>query len=229
VFVEVNTMTTITMDPAKEDALSGTTPPALPTATPGQPLPAQLLTRVGDSPHGNVSRLALGFAGLSALALLPDSARLWVSPGRHELGVADFGLVLALDAISLPIAAVLTLTFALPGLLILLGVFDQPLAPTELFQTVSRAYYRVGLLALGATPTLLLFALTGASHGLVSVGVSLVYLGAGVLSLSVLLHDVLGSLSRRKGLAPLVVLGWAGFVALFGLHLFTRLNVEPWL
>lgn len=223
-------MTTTTLDaPAAETTTPSATPaPFIPPPAARAPLPARLLSSDADDRQGNVLRLGLGFAGLSALALLPELARSLVDKASTEFGVLDWPLVLVLDALSLPVAAVLTLTFALPGLLILLGVFGQPLVPAALFQAVSRAYYRVGLLALGATPALLLFALTGGSDGLVSAGVAVTYLGAGLVSLALLLSDLIGSAEKQRGFAPLIVLGWAAFVALFGLHLFTRLNVQ-WL
>lgn len=225
-------MTTTTADPE----ISQATPPAPLTTSPNPPLsasnaalPARLLSPAGDHRQGNLQRLGLGCLGLATLAALPDAARSVASPHGTEAGLVEGGLAFALDLVTLPVAAVLTLTFALPGLLILLGMFDQPLAPARLFQAVARAFYRAGLLGLGATPALVLFALTGASSGLVGVGVALTYLGAGLLSLAALLGELLGSVEKQRGMAPLVVLGWAAFVGLFGLHLFVRLNHEPWL
>jgi hypothetical protein len=188
-----------------------------------------LLGPQGDDRAGNAARLSWGVLGLSLFGLLPSLALCLVNQWPESSSPIDWLLLFILDALSLPAAALLTLTLALPGLAILLGVFDLDPSPRVLLNAASRAFYRMGFLALGATPTLTLYALTGASSRWIHLGTSLAYVAIGAVSLLALLRQLFEALPLRRGFGGPLVLGWACFVGLFGLHLFQRLNIEPWL
>jgi hypothetical protein len=106
---------------------------------------------------------------------------------------------------------------------------NQPIAAQRMANAVSRAYCRLGLLCLGMTPALLLYAFTGLRAGWVEFGVALCYFACGMLSLLGLHHELASALPQPRMKGRLVLAAWFAFVAVFGLHLFLRLDVDPWI
>lgn len=188
-------------------------------------MPNTLLSEKSDNRAGNTTRVALGLVGLAALGVVPPGVLL-VSNGDLYQSNASWPLTFVLQLFSLPGAAALTLTLSLPGLLILLNLFNEELPVKRMLNAVARAYFRMGLLTLGAAPALLFFACTGATTMWVTVGATLSYFAAGGVALALLLHDFYQALTFKKGISGLLVLAWACFSSLLGLYLFVRMN--PW-
>lgn len=165
-------------------------------------------------------RLSWGFAGLSALGAGPELGLTLVGaasrPGHGPLGFIESGF-------GLPVAAALTVTLPLPGLLILLGMQGDRADPRACLHALSLAYYRLGLVALGLTPILLLYATTGARDG-VLVGAGLGYFVAGGLALALLLGDLYRCLPRARGASRLLLFGWGCFVCLLSVYFFFKLD-----
>jgi hypothetical protein len=165
-------------------------------------------------------RLLWGFLGLTGLGAGPELALSLVgvgsSPERGPLGFVASGL-------GLPFAAALTVSLPLPGLLILLGMQGDRADPRACLHALSVAYYRLGLVALGLTPILLLYAMTGARDG-VLVGATLGYFLAGGLALSLLLGDLQRCLPRARARSRLLLFGWGCFVCLLSLYFFFKLE-----
>jgi len=165
-------------------------------------------------------RLSWGFAGLSALGAGPELALTLLganpSPGRGFFAFVGSGL-------GLPFAAALTVTLPLPGLLILLGMLGDRADAGACLHALSRAYYRLGLVALGLTPILLLYATTGAGDG-VLVGAALGYFLAGGFALSLMLGELYRCLPRARGASRLLLFGWGCFVCLLSIYFFFKLE-----
>jgi hypothetical protein len=165
------------------------------------------------------ARLLWGFGGLALLGAGPSLAlcAAGIDHTGHDL------LWFAGSALSLPIAAALSVTLPLPGLLILLGMQGDRAELGACVHALSRAYYRLGLLALGTTPILALYALTGARHG-VLVAAILGYFMAGGVSLSFLLGDLYRCLPKGRSISGCLLLGWACFVCLLSVYFFFKLQ-----
>jgi hypothetical protein len=217
-------MTTTTIDSPTLD--SSSPEPAETRPIPAPSLPARLLDETSDGAATNASRVGIGVLGLGALTSLPSLGCQLVSTAPRELLGPPF-LFFAIDLLWLPVVGALTLALPVPGLSILLSVVNRGIEPARLVNAVSRAYYRMGLLGAGLTPSLLLYALTGASADWVEVGTALAYLGSMGLALSVLLGELRRALPREAVGGAMVIFGWAAFVAVFGIHLFDRFNVSP--
>lgn len=189
-------------------------------ATEPQSEAERLLAAPANDRRALARRLLWGFAGLSALGAGPQLALSLVgaaSSAKHgPLGFIESG-------VGLPFAAALTVTLPLPGLLILLGMQGDRADPRACLHALSRAYYRLGLVALGLTPILLLYAATGARDG-VLVGAVLGYFLAGGLALALLLGDLYRCLPRARGASRLLLFGWGCFVCLLSLYFFVKLQ-----
>lgn len=161
-------------------------------------------------------RLLWGFAGLAGLGVGPRLARSLVGVGSEPFGFVVGGL-------GLPFAAALTVSLPLPGLLILLGMQGDRADPRACLHAISRAYYRLGLVALGLTPILVLYAMTGANTGVLVIA-TLGYFLAGGLALALLLGDLYRCLPRAHAASRLLLFGWGCFVCLLSLYFFFKLE-----
>ena len=81
----------------------------------------------------------------------------------------------------------------------------------------------MGLVALGLAPILVLYASTGARHG-VLVGAALAYFGAGGVALALLLGDLYRCLPNGRGTSRLMLFAWACFVCLLAVYFFFTLK-----
>ena len=165
-------------------------------------------------------RLLWGFAGLALLGAGPALA---LSAAGIEQRASHDLWWFAGSALSLPITAALSVTLPLPGLLILLGMQGDRAELRACFHALSRAYYRLGLVTLGITPILVLYALTGARHGVLVVG-TLGYFLAGGVSLSLLLGDLYRCLPKGRGTSGCLLFGWACFVCLLSVYFFFKVQ-----
>lgn len=200
--------------------------PSVP-AEPPEPdlgLARRLLTKECDQGKGNALRVALGVGGLFALGLVPTLAQIFEEGFFCQVARTEATNWLGFQLAALPAGAALTLTFALPGLLILLSILDEPLQLGAMFNALARAYYRLGLLGFGAAPTLALYALTGADAGWITFTSVAVYFAAGGTALLLLMRDFIATLTRRRGLSRLLVFGWGAFACVLGLYFFIKFN-----
>ncbi len=184
---------------------------------------AQLLGPESNDRNGLKSRLAYGLWGLTALGLCPALLLLLAGNESAWTEWTQRGWLLS-HTLGLPVAAALTFSVPLPGLLILLGMQDDHAEATTLVHALSRAFYRMGLLALGAGPILGLYALTGASERGITLWVSLSYLTSGGTALALLLRDIFAALSRQRARSLVLLLGWGAFVSLLGLYFHLKLS-----
>lgn len=181
---------------------------------------AQLLAAPPADRRALAARLGWGLAGLTALGGGPQIALAFVEAVRFgDRGV--WGWIGG--ALALPIAAALTVSLPLPGLLILLGMQDDRADPRACLHALSLAYYRIGLVALGLAPVLVLYACTGARHG-VLVGAGCGYFVAGGVALSLLLGDLHRCLPKGRATSRLLLFGWACFVCLLAVYFFFKLE-----
>lgn len=198
--------------------------PRAPVTAPAAPEPVSQAGQLLAAPPGDrralAARLAWGVAGLTALGGGPQVALALVEAVSFgDRGVWGWiGGVLAL-----PIAAALTVSLPLPGLLILLGMQDDRAEPRACLHALSLAYYRIGLVALGLAPVLVLYACTGARHG-VLVGAGGGYFVAGGVALAVLLGDLYRCLPKGRATSRLLLFGWACFVCLLAVYFFFKLE-----
>lgn len=181
---------------------------------------ARLLVAPPADRRALAARLMWGFAGLTALGAGPqvalEMAAAVPAGGRGVWGV--FG-----SAFALPIAAALTISLPLPGLLILLGMQDDRADPRACLHALSLGYYRIGLVALGLSPILVLYACTGARDG-VLVAAALGYFVAGGVALALLLGDLYRCLPKGRAASRLLLFGWACFVCLLAVYFFFKLE-----
>ena len=182
---------------------------------------AQLLAAESNDPASLKARLMWGILGLLCLGACPE---LGLVAAGHDPRLAEFGRSDWLGTLSLPFSAALTLTLPLPGLLILLSMQDEESDLSYVMHALSRAFYRTGLLGLGATPVLALYALTGATPQSITVFATLGYFFSGGLALALLLRDLFLGLSRQRARSGFLLLGWGGFVSLWGLYLYLKLG-----
>ncbi|HEY6724235.1 MAG TPA: hypothetical protein VI197_09380 [Polyangiaceae bacterium] len=195
-----------------------------PLMTPGVPEPisqaGQLLAAPPSDRRALAARLAWGFAGLTALGSGPQAALALV----EAVHIGDRGVWGWIGgALALPIAAALTVSLPLPGLWILLGMQDDRADPRACFHALSLAYYRIGLMALGLAPILVLYACTGARHG-VLVGAGGGYFVGGGVALALLLGDLHRCLPKGRATSRLLLFGWACFVCLLAVYFFVKLE-----
>ena len=179
---------------------------------------ARLLEPSSDTLPGVRKRLGLGLAGLLALGVVPRLALLTAEAQPSETPVSEW----LLCGMALPLAATLTLTVPLPGLVILLGVRDERLAPGHLVYGISRALFRFGLLALGVTPILSLYALTGARAHAIAAWTALSYFLTGAMILWLFERDLFRCLKQKASLSTLTILGWGAFVTMLGLYFYVK-------
>jgi hypothetical protein len=202
------------------DAQTRPDPAERSTSTEPVSLAARLLG-AGPSDWGALrARLLWGFGGLALLGAGPALglyARGIDQRASHDLWW------FAQSALSLPITAALSVALPLPGLLILLGMQGDRAELSACFHALSRAYYRLGLVAWGITPILVLYALTGARDGVLVVA-TLGYFLAGGVSLSLLLGDLYRCLSKGRRSSGCLLLGWACFVCLLSAYFFFKVQ-----
>lgn len=181
---------------------------------------ARLLLAAPSDRRAFAARLLWGLAGLSALGAGPQLA-LEIAGAVPPGGRGVWGTMGS--AFALPSAAALTITLPLPGLLILLGMQDDRADPRACLHALSLGYFRMGLVAVGLAPVLMLYAFTGARDG-VLVGAGLGYFVAGGVSLSLLLGDLHRCLPKARATSRLLLLGWACFVCLLAVYFFFKLE-----
>jgi hypothetical protein len=203
-------MASSTLDPTS-DSLD----PTLPAPTSKA---AELLSPLSNNASDDMMRL---LAGVLGLALLGVPATLVQFFERNEKAFRPW---VSLQSVTLPITAATTLTLSLPGLWILLSVFNEQLEPRAVVNAVARTYLRGGLLCLGFTPTLLLFAASGGSSDGVLVSSTFTYFFAGTIALVSLARDLGAMLRQRTPLTLGILLGWALFTMVLGLYLFVRMQ-----
>jgi hypothetical protein len=185
---------------------------------------ALLLSAEGDSARGNGSRLLIGLGGISFLGLITPSASALSSASQVELGLVQWLTWCGLQMSSFAAVGALTLTMALPGLLILLSLFQIQLGLTQVFNAVARAYLRAGLFCLGFVPCLLLYATTGGQLELTFGSGILCYFAAGTLGLWTLALELKRLVDRRLLVGNVFVLGWFLLSALLGTYLFAKMQ-----
>jgi len=183
-------------------------------------LATMLLVSAQDDRRVHQGRLLWGLAGLTMLGGLPPLALRLVGQLPSTTGnvLADL-----FQPLRLPIAAALTLTFALPGLLVLLSMLEGQPRPNAVTQAISRAYFRLGLLAFGITPALTLYALTGASAGWIQGTTLLTYFGAGGFALAHFLRELCDAMQQRTPAIVALILGWGGFVCVLSVYFVIKL------
>lgn len=202
---------------------------SLPTfaAPPSPPSRAAiLLSDKGDTPNGNASRLLIGLTGIALLGPITPSA-LYLA-NKHldsAIGVVAWLSWCGLQMLSYAAVAALALTVALPGLWILLGLFDIQLNLNRVLNAVSRAYLRAGLFCLGFVPCILLYCTTGADESLMMFSGTSCYFVAGALGLWSLALELKRELQTHKGIGTLLLLGWLGLSMLLGAYLFVKSQV----
>ncbi len=183
---------------------------------------SHLLHTDSNDPSSLKRRLLWGLLGLICLGTCPE---LGLVAAGHDPRLVEFGRASWLGTLSLPFSAALTLTPPLPGLLILLSMQDEARSDlSSVMHALSRAFYRTGLLALGLTPVLALYALTGAPPEAMTVFSSLGYFFSGGMALALLLRELFFGLSRQRKRSGVLLLGWGGFVSLWGLYLYLKLG-----
>ncbi|HEU5073229.1 MAG TPA: hypothetical protein VFU02_03635 [Polyangiaceae bacterium] len=195
-----------------------------PAVTPGTPEIVSEAERLLTAPERDRrafgTRLLWGLGGLTALGAGPRLAlaltRAVPLPDRGAWEVAG-------GMLALPIAAALTVSLPLPGLLILLGMQNDRAEPRACLHAVSLGYFRMGLVALGLSPILVLYASTGARHGVLA-GAALAYFGAGGVALALLLGDLYRCLPKGRGTSRLMLFAWACFVCLLAVYFFFKLQ-----
>jgi hypothetical protein len=183
---------------------------------------AQLLHVSSDCPAGNIRRLLVGFAGLFAFGTVSR----WAFAREYsswERAAAAFPQ--NLHTLTLPLVAALTLALCLPGLLILLSLYGEQLGLRAVMHIVCRQYARLGLLALAATPVVLLYSVTGAESGFIAALSACYYLCAGAWSMGGLTLSLDQALSRKRWLSRLTLLLWFGFTGVIAVHLLLKLTV----
>lgn len=192
--------------------------------SPGESLPSSQAERLlrPDSwdPASVRLRLLWGVVGLAALGAAPLVATALCGSIDPGPGGAFW---YAWRALVLPAGAALTVMVPLPGLFILLGMQGDRLDARRCLGAVSRAYYRLGLLAAGVTPTLLLYGLTGAVSSITGAA-ALWYFAAAGVALSLLLRDLYAALPHQRPISALMLFAWGGFVSLMGLFFFVKLQ-----
>ena len=180
----------------------------------------RLLAASPDDRRALGARLLWGFLGLTALGSGPELA-LYLAGAIHFPHSDAWGSIGG--ALALPIAAALTVSLPLPGLLVLLGMQGDRAEPRACLHALSRGYYRLGLVALGLTPILLLYACTGGRHGVVA-GAAVGYFLAGGIALALMLGDLYRCLPRGRAASRLLLFGWACFVCLLSVYFFFKLE-----
>ena len=208
--------------PADADGCSAPaqTRPNLLTAPEPVSQAARLLAAPPDDRRALAARLLWGLAGLSVLGAGPQFALVLA----QIVPVPERGLWGTLGgALALPIAAALTVSLPLPGLMILLGMQDDRADPRGCLHALSLAYYRLGLVALGLAPILVLYACTGARYGVLA-GAAIGYFVAGGVALALLLGDLYRCLPRARGTSRLILFAWACFVCLLAVYFFFKLE-----
>lgn len=184
----------------------------------------RLLTAPATDRRALGRRLAWGVVGLGALGVGPELA-LYLAEAV-PFSAADLWRFVG-SALALPMAAALTVSLPLPGLLILLGMQGDRAEPRACLHALSLAYYRVGLVALGLTPILLLYAFTGARYG-VLVGAAGGYFVAGGVALALLVGDLYRCLPEARGASRVLLFAWACFVCLVSVYFFVKLEPFAW-
>lgn len=180
----------------------------------------RLLTApVGDR-RAFATRLSWGLGGLTALGAGPQLALALTQavpmPSRNVWELCG-------SALALPVAAALTVSLPLPGLLILLGMQNDRADLHACLHALSVGYFRMGLVALGLAPVLVLYASTGARHG-VLVGAALGYFVAGGVALALVLGDLYRCLPNGRRTSRLLLFAWACFVCLLAVYFFVKLE-----
>lgn len=197
------------------------------TAPPTPPSQAAiLLSDQGDTPNGNASRLLIGLTGIALLGPITPSALFLAN--KHLESAISVGSWLSwcgLQMLSYAAVAALALTVALPGLWILLGIFDIQLNLHRVLNAVSRAYLRAGLFCLGFVPCILLYCTTGADQTLMMFSGTSCYFVAGALGLWSLAIELRREVQVRKGIGTLLLLGWLGLSMLLGAYLFVKSQI----
>ena len=183
-------------------------------------LAARLLGADPSDRGARSARLLWGFGGLSLLGAGPALA-LRVAGVDPNVGHDPWWFVGS--ALSLPITAALSVTLPLPGLLILLGMQGDKAELGACVHALSRAYYRLGLVAWGITPILALYAATGARQGVLGVATFGYFLAGGV-SLSLLLGDLYRCLPKGRATSGCLLFGWACFVCLLSVYFYFKVQ-----
>lgn len=180
----------------------------------------QLLAAPATDRRALKARLVWGATGLAALGAGPQLALAVVETVRFgDHGVWDW----IGTALALPIAAALTVSLPLPGLLILLGMQGDRAELRACLHALSLAYYRIGLMALGLAPILVLYACTGARHGVLMSAVA-GYFVAGGVALAILLGDLYRCLPKGRASSRFLLFGWACFVCLLSVYFFFKFS-----
>lgn len=190
------------------------------TATEPVSLAARLLGADPSERGALRARLLWGFGGL---ALLGSGPALGLRAAGIDQRASHDLWWFAGSALTLPITAALSVALPLPGLLILLGMQGDKAELRACFHALSRAYYRLGLVAWGITPILVLYAVTGAAGGVLVVA-TLGYFLAGGASLSLLLGDLYRCLPKGRRTSGCLLLGWACFVCLLSAYFFFKVQ-----
>jgi hypothetical protein len=186
---------------------------------------ARLLSTDGDTPSGNASRLLVGLGGIAMLGLISPSAIALARGAGAEIGVLRWLAQCGLQMSEFAVVAALALTMSLPGLWILLGLFDVRLELHTLLNGVCRAYMRAGLFCLGFVPCILLYATTGADLDMTMLSALACYLAAGAVGLQSLTVDLGRALPARRALGKLVILGWLVLSTVLGCNLFLKMHI----
>ncbi len=203
--------------------LPRTATPSPQRENPPEALARRLLAEGNPSRAGAAAQLGVGWVGLLLLGVITEPA--FASALEPSFAGA---MAPTLKSLALPLAAALTAAISLPGLLILLPMLGQRAPIEEALGSVCRQYARLGLLALGFCPLVLLYAQSGAEPGLVVVMTCGYYIGAGALSLAHLFRDVRRALQSPGLAARACLVGWALYTSALGFYLFGKFSLGAW-
>lgn len=172
------------------------------------PLPSNPVSESApDVPLPSPAALARGLLGY---ALLGAVAALGTDPAA--ISHAPVGLVSAVGALALTV----------PALLVAHPFLTLRAAPQALVAAIARAFARVGDLALGLVPTLLLFR---ATSGLAQLLLALMLVGVGTLGFSLAIRNLVTAESKASADSwsvwkmTLLAWAWSGLAALIGARL----------